>query len=396
MGSRVFCGGDVIVDGRMRRADVVVVDGRIAAVADGGPRDRELEVVDCAGMVVAPGFIDLQCNGADGVDLTSEPQRIGDVSRALPRFGVTAYLPTVVTAPATTRRAALSSMAAIRRRAWTPGTGARSLGLHFEGPAISMNHLGAHDGRFTEIPNDAELEEWIGSGCVSLVTVAPEVDGVLAMIERLTGSGIVVAAGHTAMSPADLAVARRRGVAYVTHLYNAMAPFGHRSPGPVGATLADDQLIAGIICDGLHVDPVAVRMAWNVLGPGRTSLVSDASAALGAPLGTFRLGNHEVVHDETGVRTPAGVLAGSALPLDRAVRNLIAFTGCDLLDAVTTVTTIPADLLGLGRHGRIRIGNHADLTILDHDGELVATVIAGATEWSAPHHRSRFKRAEGR
>ncbi len=167
----------------------------------------------------------------------------------------------------------------------------------------------------------------------------------------------------------------------MTHLFNAMAPFGHRSPGPIGAVLADESVTAGVICDGIHVDPVAVTMAWRSLGPHRMSLVSDASPALGAPYGRFNIGGFEIVHDETGVRTLDGVLAGSALELDRAVRNLMSFTGCSLADALATVTTTPADLLGLTDRGRIRTGARADLTIVDPAGNLHRTVIAGETAW---------------
>jgi N-acetylglucosamine-6-phosphate deacetylase len=187
----------------------------------------------------------------------------------------------------------------------------------------------------------------------------------------------VVSGGHTAMTPHDLAAARAAGLSYTTHLFNAMAPFGHRMPGPIGAVLADDTLVAGLICDGIHVDPVAVRMAWHALGPGRLSLVSDASPALGMPHGSMELAGFEIVHDESGVRTVDGVLAGSALALDQAVRHLVAFSGCDLADALATVTTTPADLLGLTDRGRLEPGRRADLTILDHDGTLVATVVAG-------------------
>jgi N-acetylglucosamine-6-phosphate deacetylase len=192
---------------------------------------------------------------------------------------------------------------------------------------------------------------------------------------------VTVSAGHTAMTPPDYAAARAAGLSYVTHLFNAMAPFGHRSPGPIGATLADESVTVGVICDGIHVEPTAVAMAWRSLGPTRMSLVSDASPALGAPHGRFRIGGYEVFHDETGVRTVDGVLAGSALALDRAVRNLMSFAECSLADALATVTTTPADLLGLADRGRIRPGARADLTILDDAGHLHATVIAGETAW---------------
>jgi N-acetylglucosamine-6-phosphate deacetylase len=336
--------------------------------------------VDCDGLVVAPGFIDLQCNGANGVDITNEPHRIADVAAELARFGVTAFLPTVVTSPAATRAAALDD-----NRGQTRDVIAMPLGLHFEGPMISRDHLGAHMGRFAADPADLldEIDTWTTSGAVAMVTLAPELPGATDVIERLYAAGVVVSAGHTGMTPSDFAAARAAGVTYVTHLFNAMAPFNHRAPGPIGAVLADPTVTVGIICDGIHVDPVAVEMAWRVLGPHRMSLVSDASPALGAPFGRFQLGGFEVIHDETGVRTVDGVLAGSALPLDRAVRNLVEYTGCSLADALATVTTTPADLLGLSDRGRIAVGARADFTIIDDTGNLHRTVIAGETAWKS-------------
>ena len=381
----------MLVDGALVRADLAIHDGRIAEVVThvgpgGGSADDHPDDVDCRGLVIAPGFIDLQCNGADGVDITNEPHRILDVAAALPRFGVTSFLPTVVTAPASTRSTAISAMSDVRaqrghrvdgRRASTP------LGLHFEGPMISRDHLGAHVPRFAADPESLldEVDTWASSGVVALVTLAPELERAIEVVERLVAAGVRVSAGHTAMTPSDFAAARLAGLTYVTHLYNAMAPFRHRSPGPIGAVLADESVTVGVICDGIHVDPTAVAMAWRSLGPARLSVVSDASPALGAPYGRFRIGGFEVIHDETGVRTVDGVLAGSALPLDQAVRNLVSFTQCSLADAVATVTSTPADVLGLVDRGRIRTGARADLTLIDHDGQLHATIIDGETAW---------------
>ena len=373
-------GGQALIDGRLVRADIAVADGVIvdisirAAVTDGAP------VVECADLVVSPGFIDLQCNGANGVDITNEPHRITDVAAELARFGVTAFLPTVVTSPAATRTAAID-----HARGQTPGVIAAPLGLHLEGPMISRDHLGAHVGRFVADPGDLldEVDRWISSGAVAMVTLAPELPRATDVIERLRAADIVVSAGHTAMAPPDFAAAKSAGVTYVTHLFNAMAPFSHRAPGPIGAVLADPTVTVGIICDGIHVDPVAVDMVWRALGPQRLSLVSDASPALGAPYGRFQLGGFEVIHDESGVRTVDGVLAGSALPLDQAVRNLLEFTGCSLADALATVTSTPADLLGLADRGRIVVGARADFTIVDRTGDLHRTVIAGETAWKS-------------
>ncbi len=390
---RRFHGGHALIDGQLLRADVVVDGDRIEAVvtdvtADdpAAPgEDPPTTDVDCTDRVIAPGFIDLQCNGANGVDITSEPHRILDVAAVLPRFGVTSFLPTVVTAPAATRASAIAAMTELAE--FDPRVDeqpvATPLGLHVEGPMISRHHLGAHVPRFAADPESLldELGGWTSSGVITLVTLAPELPRAIEVVERLCDAGVVVSAGHTAMSPAEFATARTAGLSYVTHLFNAMAPFGHRSPGPIGAVLADPTVTVGVICDGIHVDPTAVAMAWRSLGSARMSLVSDASPALGAPFGRFRIGGREVVHDETGVRTVDGVLAGSALALDQAVRNLMAFTQCTLADALATVTTTPADLLGLDERGRIRPGARADLTILDHAGHLHATVIAGEAAW---------------
>lgn len=388
---RRFLGGQLALDGQLVGADLVVHGDTISEIVtdrtdlrSAGPDD-----VDCRHLVIAPGFIDLQCNGAAGVDITNEPHRIIDVAAALPRFGVTSFLPTVVTAPASTRAAAIAEMAALADRAGHTNDGRRRaatpLGLHFEGPMISRRHLGAHVPRFAAEPASMldEVESWVASGVVSLVTLAPELDQAIDVTKRLVGAGVVVSAGHTAMTPSDFAAARAAGLSYVTHLYNAMAPFGHRAPGPVGAALADDAVVVGVICDGIHVDPIAVQMAWRALGPKRMSLVSDASPALGAPYGRFRIGGFEVIHDETGVRTTHGVLAGSALPLDQAVRNLMAFSNCSLVDALATVTSTSADVLGVPDRGRLRPGFRADLTVVDHDGNLRYTIIGGQTAWTA-------------
>jgi N-acetylglucosamine-6-phosphate deacetylase len=376
---QVLTGATTLIDGALRPADLVVDGGRIVEIditpTQTGTRSPDVEVIDCSGHIISPGFIDLQCNGAIGLDITTDPTSIGTIAGALPRFGVTSFLPTVVTSPAPRRHAAIEAVRELRGRA--PGSGADAVGLHFEGPMISRQHLGVHVPAHVATLDLREIDEWIASDAVALVTLAPELPGALDAVGRLAGGGIVVSGGHTAMAPDDLAAARSAGLSSATHLFNAMAPFNHRSPGPIGAVLADDSVVAGIICDGIHVDPIAVRMAWNALGPTRMSLVSDASPALGMPHGRMQLAGFEIIHDETGVRTVDGVLAGSALALDQAVRNLIACSGCDLADALATVTTTPADLLGLTDRGRLRVGTRADLTILDADANLVATVVNG-------------------
>ena len=361
--------------------DVVCADGEIVELRPPGSRVPAGAVsIDASGCYVAPGFLDLQINGGFGHDFTTAPSSIARVAEQLPRFGVTGFLPTIVTAPPSARAAALEAMAA------TDATGtagaAVPLGLHFEGPLISPRRAGAHDVDWIgDVATTPDTETWDAARGVVLVTLAPELPGTLELIRTLVGRGVVVSAGHTACTAEQMAAARDAGVSAVTHLFNAMAPFGHRSPGPAGVALADEALVAGLICDGVHVDPLAVRVAWRALGPRRTMLVTDAVAALGTTDGTATLAGRAVSVGEAGVRTADGVLAGSDLALDRAVRNLVAFTGCGPADAVATVTSTPAGLLGLTDRGRIAEGARADLVVLDPELHPVHTIVGGETAW---------------
>jgi N-acetylglucosamine-6-phosphate deacetylase len=219
-----------------------------------------------------------------------------------------------------------------------------------------------------------------------MVTLAPELPCALDVVEELVGHGVTVCAGHTEATDAELSAAVGVGLRGVTHLFNAMTPMSARNPGPAGATLADPALIAGLIVDGLHVDRAMVRLAWRALGARRVALVSDAVAALGMGFGAYAIGDTEVVVDETGVRTAQGVLAGSVLRLDEAVRNVMAFTGCSLEEAATAASATPARLAQRPELGRIGPGLTADLVLLDEATRVVATVVDGRVVFD-PQHR---------
>ena len=377
----VIAGGEVVgTAGRPTRLDVVCRDGVVVELRPPASAERGADIVDATGCYVAPGFIDLQINGGFGHDFTTSPDSIARVAELLPRFGVTAFAPTIVTAPPAARAAAREVMAMIVAADAEPS--AVPLGLHFEGPLISAERAGAHDvGCIGDPATTPDTDTWDPADGVVLVTLAPELPGALELIRTLVGRGVAVSAGHTACTAEQMAAAREAGVTAVTHLFNAMAPFGHRSPGPAGMALADESLVAGLICDGVHVDPLAVRVAWRALGPRRTMLVSDAVAALGASEGSASLAGRPVSLGEAGVRTGDGVLAGSDLALDRAVRNLVAFTGCGPADAIATVTSTPAGLLGLTDRGRVAVGARADLVVLDPELYPVETIVGGETAW---------------
>jgi N-acetylglucosamine-6-phosphate deacetylase len=371
-------GGRVLTpDGALDNGSVTI-DGLL--ITRVGRRDGTVDV-DAGGGWIVPGFIDLQINGAHGIDVTTQPERIDELGATLVRYGVTAFVPTVITCSQPVRRVALAAWAA-RDPAGTPAA-AVPLGLHIEGPMLSPARKGAHPAKLLAPPSADLIDGWSPETGVVLATVAPELPGAIAVIAELAARGVVVSIGHTDGSSADFAAGRAAGARYVTHLFNAMRPFSHRDPGPIGAALADDDVVVGLICDGLHVDPIAVRFAFRALGAARLNLVTDAISALGdgAGVGAGRLGSVAVTIDADGVRNADGVLAGSTLSLDRAVRNLVAFTGCAVADAVATVTSTPADLLGLSERGRLVPGKRADITVLDGDLFVIATVVGGEVAW---------------
>ena len=365
-------GGELVLPGGVVRGVLELQGDAIVSVdARSGPAAAG-RIFDASGLIVAPGYIDAQINGAYGIDITTEPGRIVDVGEHLTRHGVTAFVPTIITCPPELREAAM-------RAARGPAEGAVPVGLHLEGPMLNPARRGAHPQRWLVAPSPGVIAGWTRSAGVVMVTLAPELPGAIDVIRTLTQAGVVVSIGHTDCSAEQFAAGRAAGARYVTHLFNAMRPFGHRDPGPIGAALGDDSVVAGLICDGIHVDPVAVRMAWRALGPQRLNLVTDAVAALGGD--GARIGSVDVAVSGGEVRAADGVLAGSVLSLDQALRNLVVFTGCAVPDAVATVTSTPADVLRSTDRGRLVVGGRADITVLDPDLRVVATVVGGVVAW---------------
>jgi N-acetylglucosamine-6-phosphate deacetylase len=349
-----------LVDGQLVSGDVEILGGRIASIGLASPNGRGIAV---------PGFVDLQVNGFAGVDfLAADAEGYRHAGEALLETGVTAYLPTFITAPEEQLVDALRGLP-------DGADGPRILGAHLEGPFLSALRLGIHPAGARRNPDVHLLERLLDAGPVRLVTLAPELPGAGAVIERLLRREVAVSLGHSDATAEEADAAFELGVRSVTHLFNAMRPFHHRDPGIVGAALARPDVVIQIILDWVHVAPVTAAMVWQA-AQGRVALVTDAVSGAGLDGGTYRLGDLDVEIRDGVSRGATGALAGSTLTLIDAVRNLHSL-GVSFEDAVGAATEVPARVLRLPGSGRIGVGLAADVVVLTEELEIERVLVDG-------------------
>jgi N-acetylglucosamine-6-phosphate deacetylase len=357
-------GNQGFVDGQIEFDD----GGRIRNVS-GSPVD-ERAARDSGRPLLLPGFIDLHVHGGGGRDIMEGGDAPHAVARLHARHGTTSLLATTMTAPVADIRRALGAIGAA---CGTRGPGeARILGVHLEGPYINAGKLGAQP-PFARDATLAEVEGFAALAPMRLITVAPEIDGHLALVRVLTDAGIRVQIGHTNGNYEDGVAALAHGAAGFTHLFNAMPGLHHRDPGMVGAALAHAEY-AEIIPDLLHVHPGAIRVALRAIP--KLFCVTDSTAAAGMPDGEYMLGRQTVHKCMGGVRLADGTLAGSTLTMDGALRNLVKI-GLSLEEASQRVSTHAADYLGETRRGRLAPGCFADVVVLDRDLNVKAVYVEG-------------------
>jgi N-acetylglucosamine-6-phosphate deacetylase len=368
--------GRVMTDRGLVEGLAVRLQGeRIAALGPAAEVAAGAAVRDLDGALLLPGFIDIQVNGGGGLLFNDAPtvstiERIGAAHR---RFGTTGFLPTLISDDLDTVRAAVEA-ARQAIEAGAPGV----LGLHIEGPFLNVARRGIHDAsklRHTDEGSFALLTSLrVGR---TLVTLAPEATS-LELIERLARAGVVVSAGHTNAPYRVVRAALDHGLTGFTHLFNAMSPLTSREPGAVGAALEDDRAWCGIIVDGVHVDPVVLKLALRLHPHDRFNLVTDAMPCVGSDQTTFELQGRTIAVRDGACVDEAGTLAGSLLDMASAVRNAVRMLGLGLADASRMASRNPAEFLGLEHElGRIARGCFADLVLLDDDLEVLDTWIHG-------------------
>jgi N-acetylglucosamine-6-phosphate deacetylase len=357
---------------------VVIEGGRIAAVVPAG--DCPVDARELTGDLL-PGFIDLQANGGGGVLFNDQPtiEGIAQIGRAHRRFGTTGFLPTLISDEFEVIEQAIAAVdAAIAQD--VPGV----LGIHIEGPFLNPARKGIHDAsRFRILDAPAiDLLSSLRHGR-TLVTLAPECappGAIRALVDR----GVVVAAGHTAATYADIQAGLAEGLSGFTHLFNAMTQLGSREPGVVGAALDARATWCGLIADGHHVHPAAMRIALAAKGADRLALVTDAMPTVGWKSREFKLGGQRIVEANGRLTGADGTLAGSNLDMASAVRNAVELMGVDLATAVRMASAVPAAVLGMaGERGSIAAGQRADLVLADDHGRVIETWINGISDREA-------------
>jgi N-acetylglucosamine-6-phosphate deacetylase len=378
----IITAGHLITPEEWIDAPVIVVDaGRIIAVQARSSIEmptgaRKLDFPD---LILAPGFIDIHIHGGAGHDvMEGDESALARIEMQLAQHGVTAYLPTTVTAPEGRTLQALERLGKAAKRNESRSR-ACPVGIHLEGPFISHVKRGVHPPENLVQPSPGELERfWQASqGTIRMMTIAPELPGAAETIRYARTLGVHSSLGHSNATYAEARAGIAAGADHATHTFNAMRPLDHRDPGILGAILEDDTMSADVIADGIHVDPSMLRLFLRAKGADKAILITDAISATGMPDGTYKLGDFEV-QVQDGRCESGGKLAGSVLTLDRAIRNVMNFASWPLERVVKLASLNPARLLGItNERGVVAPGRRADLVVLTPEGKIAHTIIAG-------------------
>ncbi len=363
----------VLPDRVIENGSVSIEEGRITSVSD-----VVADGLDCSGLVLMPGFIDVHIHGSVGIDvMDANAEELSSISDFLASQGVTGWVPTFVPASDENYASAVGAIAAEN------GTGARVLGVHYEGPFVNSAQCGAlHTEYFKTYSAPSDLDGLpLPPQGVRMITLAPEIDGGVDLVRELKSRGWVISIGHTRASLEVLDLAREAGARHMTHFMNAMAPLHHRTPGPIAWGLAHDDVTFDMIADGIHLDPFMLRLLMKV--KNGISLISDAIAAAGKGDGDYQIWGETIRVKDGRTSNAAGSIAGSVITMHDAVR-LMRSLGISEVELSRVASLNPARLLGIDREcGSIEVGKRADLVALNEAGEVKLTLVGGRVAFRA-------------
>ncbi len=370
---------------------ITIEDGRVASIERRAAGRQTVGAqsgsFDYPEATLAPAFFDVHIHGAAGHDvMEATPEAFNAVGRFLATRGTGSFLATTVTAPLDATQRALEGLAKliqnpaqIESNDKNGGPVARPIGIHLEGPFLSHVKRGVQPLVHLRAPDIAIFDRLFeaAEGRIRLMTLAPELPGAVELAAHATALGVRISMGHSNATAAETRAAIDAGAVSATHTFNAMRPLDHREPGILGVVLTCDALFAELICDGIHTAPELVKLWYRAKGSKRGILVTDAMSAAGMPDGEYHLGGFPVLV-ENGRAMASGVLAGSVLTLDRALKNFVEFTGAPLEEALRLLSVNPAAMTGFDRDaGSIAVGEPANLVAVDSVGKLVASIQNG-------------------
>lgn len=360
---------------RIEKGSLLIENGIIKEI---NPSETKVQkAIDCKGLYVSPGFVDVHIHGAGGHDtMDGTFEAINEISKTICKYGTTSFTPTTMTMSADD---ILKSMISIKKAKIEGTDGAIVLGAHLEGPFISPSAIGAQNPNYLISPSYENFESMTGDAidAVVSITMAPEVEGAKELASILSSKGIRCSMGHTKATYEQAIDGIKHGFCHSTHLFNAMTGFTHREPGVVGATF-DSDITTETISDGIHISYPSLRVAYKQKGTDKTLLVTDAMCACGMPDGTYALGGQPVIVKRGAARLENGALAGSILTLNRAIKNLYDNTDYPLYEIVKMASYNGAKYCRVDdRKGQIKENFDADLTIFDENIDVKMTIIGG-------------------
>ena len=380
----IISGGIILTpDQTLRDHHLVIEDHKIKSLVAGSvsAQGKDERLIDAHDLWVIPGLIDIHVHGSYGHDtMDATPEALHAMARFFASHGVTSFLPTTVSTASEDITAAIDNISTTEQ----PSDGAQILGVHLEGPYLNMEFKGAQPPEHIRSPDPKEYLSWLANGEVRLITLAPEIEGALSLIDHGVSQGIQFAVGHSGASYEEMVTATDQGLRQATHTFNGMLGLHHRQPGTAGAVLADDRIYAQVIADGVHLHPAIVKLLVRCKTPSRTILITDAMRATGLADGEYDLGGHVITVKDGVARTETGSLAGSTLSMDMALRNMIRFTGLSLSEAIPMATSVPAEAMGIkGQKGVLAPDADADVVILDTNLNVWLTMIAGQVVYTS-------------